>query len=270
MNSTLKSAQLQYQGFLNTDFLWLGVLNGIQKFELNDTKSTSFNLINKPKLRLGKWVERLVSFQLQQDDSIKILAENLQIQHNNITVGEIDCILLQNNSPIHLEIVYKFYLYDSSVGNTEIEHWIGPNRRDSFIEKLNKLKNKQLPLLYSKHTKPYLDNLKLDITQIQQKVYFKAQLFVPLKDYENSFPLINNNCIQGFYIYPNELNNFKSAKFYIPNKQDWLVEPHTHINWILFDSFKIKLEEYLAEQNAPLCWMKKKNGELIKFFVVWW
>jgi len=62
-------------------------------------------------------------------------------------VGELDCLILRDKKPIHLEVIYKFYLYDASVGDTEIAHFIGPNRKDSLIEKLTKLQEKQLPIL---------------------------------------------------------------------------------------------------------------------------
>ncbi len=107
---------------------------------------------------------------------------------------------LKDKKPIHLEIIYKFYLYDSSVGESEIEHWIGPNRRDSLLQKLNKLKDKQLPLLYSKECLTYLETLKLTASEIDQQLYFKAQLFVPLKEYGNKFSLINNECIAVFIL----------------------------------------------------------------------
>lgn len=72
------------------------------------------------------------------------------------------------------------------------------NRRDSFVQKLSKLKEKQLPLLYSKQSKKYLDELGLDATEITQQVYFKAQLFVPLQDINKEFSLVNKECIYGF------------------------------------------------------------------------
>jgi hypothetical protein len=161
-------------------------------------------------------------------------------------------------------------LYDATVGNSEIEHWIGPNRRDSLIQKLTKLQEKQLPLLYSNHTKSYLDELKLKINEIKQQVYFKAQLFVPLKDFRSGFKQVNNDCIYGFYVYPKELAQFSDCKFYIPNKHNWLVNPHSNINWLTFEAYQNKLQQFLNEENAPLCWLKKPNGELFKFFVVWW
>ncbi|CAL2101047.1 conserved protein of unknown function [Tenacibaculum sp. 190130A14a] len=266
-----KDLQLQYEGFLKTPFLWhgKGVFDLVQ-FETTAINTTSFTTNIKKKLRLGKLVERFVSFQLQQDSSIKILTENLQIQNNKITLGELDCLLLQNSTSIHVEIVYKFYLYDSSFGSSEIDHWIGPNRRDSLVQKLTKLKRKQLPLLYSKHCKKYLDNLNLSNQDLLQQVYFKAQLFVHLSNYGQHFLEVNNDCIYGFYIYANELNQFSQCKFYIPNKHNWLLEPHTNVNWHNFEDFNSKLQPFLDEQNAPLCWLKRQNGELVKFFVVWW
>ncbi|WP_420552960.1 DUF1853 family protein [Tenacibaculum aiptasiae] len=272
MDKKSKDLLLQYKGFLETPFLWYGkgVFDFIQ-FEILNTRTTSFDAIIIQKLRLGKLVERFVSFHLQQNPTIKILTENLQIQEGKRTVGELDCILLKEDNPIHLEIIYKFYLYDSKVGSTEIEHWIGPNRRDSLYQKLTKLKEKQLPLLYSKECATYLQDLNLSAHEIEQQVYFKAQLFTHLKNYnKDEFPIINNECIAGFYIHTNELEQFKDSKFYIPNKHNWLVVPHTNINWLNFDDFTSKLQIYLDEENAPLCWLKKPNGELFKFFVVWW
>lgn len=266
-----KDLQLQYEGFLKTPFLWhgKGVFN-LEQFTTSKTQITSFNQEITQKLRLGKLVERFVSFELNQDSYVSILAENIQIQKEKITVGELDCLLLKNEKPIHLEIIYKFYLYDASVGNSEVEHWIGPNRRDSLIQKLTKLQEKQLPLLYSDHTKAYLDKLKLKINEIKQQVYFKTQLFVPLKYFKSSFKHVNNDCIYGFYVYPKELAQFSDCKFYIPNKHNWLVNPHSNISWLNFETYQNKLQQFLNEENAPLCWLKKPNGELLKFFVVWW
>ncbi|TYP98901.1 hypothetical protein C7447_102219 [Tenacibaculum adriaticum] len=262
---------MQYQGFLKTPFLWRSNrINNLQQFDLQITYSTSFNLKIEGNPRLEKLVERFVSNQLEQDKAIKILAENIQVQDHKITLGELDCLLLKNGIPIHLEIIYKFYLYDPKAGNSEIEHWIGPNRRDSFVQKINKLKEKQLPLLYHSLTKPILNQLKLSVKDIKQQVYFKAQLFVPLKDFGKEFDLINNDCIKGFYITVKELNQFSDCKFYIPTKHNWLVEPHVSIDWLSLENFTSKLTPFIENESSPLCWLKKPNGELIKFFVVWW
>lgn len=262
--------QKRYQGFLKTPCLWKsGTIFNLQQFEIA-SKSDKINLVLDEKLRLGKYVERLVSFELSQQNNISILAENIQIQDCKITLGELDCLLLRNNKPIHLEVIYKFYLYDDSVGNSEIDHFIGPNRKDSLHEKLTKLKEKQFPLLYTDTCKTYLDKLDLDPKDISQQVYFKAQLFVPFSDKNIELKTLNTDCIVGFYINQTELHLFKDCKFYIPNKKDWLVLPYTHVNWLNFDAFKTITQDYLEQKFSALCWVKFNNGALKKLFLVWW
>jgi hypothetical protein len=81
---------------------------------------------------------------------------------------------------------------------------------------------------------------------------------------------INQACVVGFYITPNALAAFSDCKFHIPNKMDWLIAPHKNVNWQSFEQFKERSNDYLARQFSPLCWLKKPNGEIEKFFLVWW
>jgi len=266
-----KSLQLQYEGFLKTPVLWFEKeIKELEQFKIINKQTTTFTTTIDKNPRLGKLVERFVSHQLKELANITILTENRQIQDDKTTIGELDCLLLNNNSAIHLEIVYKFYLYDGTVGCNPIDHWIGPNRRDSFSKKIDKLKNKQLPLLYHPKTKDLLQKYNLEKTNIKQQVYFKAQLFVPHHMLGNQFRLINNECIKGFYIPYKDINMFNDCKFYIPRKHDWLVIPHPNVDWLGFNTFQIKIFNFISEKSVPLCWLKKNNGELFKLFVVWW
>jgi hypothetical protein len=262
--------QKRYEGFLKTPRLWIKEkLFDLSLFEIR-SKLDKANLVIDENLRLGKYVERLVSFELEQQDHISVLAENIQIQDGKITLGELDCLLLKNNIPIHLEIIYKFYVYDNAVGKTEIDHFIGPNRKDSLIEKLIKLKEKQLPLLYSDACKSYLDALNLKTEDLLQQVYFKAQLFIPFLNQNIKLTTLNNECIAGFYINKNELNLLRGCEFYIPNKKDWLIIPHTNVKWQTLQVLKTTTNDYFNQKFSPLCWVKYSNGELKKFFLVWW
>ncbi len=271
MKFDFKEIQLQYQGFSESHFLWKGILeNSIQNIELKHRNLKLTKNLANHNLRLGKLVEQFVFNEFLADTTIQILLENIQIQKDKITIGELDGILTLNNIPIHLEIIYKFYLYDNTEGETEMEHWIGPNRRDSFFQKFRKLVDKQLPLLYKKTTKDTLKDHHLDVNTIIQRVYFKAQLFPHLNDINKIFPLINNDCVEGFYIFKKELTLFKDCKFFIPTKHNWLTKPHTNIKWLKMEDFLLDLDVFLKEKNAPLCWLKKRNGMLLKFFVVWW
>jgi uncharacterized protein len=268
--NTKEKIKFQFLGFLNTPQLWHGNLVGLNQIN-NLVKNDLFppQLSNK-KIRLGHLVERFVSKELENIADIKVLAENIQVKNNKITIGELDCLLINNNTPVHLEIVYKFYLYDESVGNSEIEHWIGPNRNDSLIEKITKLKNKQLPLLYRLETEPIIEKFKLNINTIQQQVYFKAQLFVPFHLFNKPLRVINNNCIMGYYINFNAINKLKNNQFYIPSKLDWLVEPHSNVDWMNFEAATAQIKDFTTNKRSPLCWIIDKNSALQKIFIVWW
>jgi len=270
MHQKTKEIQKRYDGFLQTNCLWNNdVIFNLHQFKI-EQNSSKVNIEIDEKLRLGKYIERFVSYQLVQQKGISIICENVQIQQEKRTIGELDCIILKNDKPIHLEIIYKFYVYDVNAGNSEIERFIGPNKKDSLIEKLTKLKEKQLPLLYSNECKSFLKTIKLNIDTIEQQVYFKAQLFVPYSNQNIELKTLNSDCITGFYINKKQLEQFADCKFYIPIKKDWLVIPHQNVNWANFYQFKENSDEYLDRDFSPLCWLKKTNGEIKKFFLVWW
>lgn len=269
MHQKTKDIQKRYDGFLETRCLWKqDVVFNLQQFEIK-SKSTKIDIEIDEKLRLGKYIERLVSFELKQNKSISILSENIQIQNKKTTLGELDCLLLKDEKPIHLEIIYKFYVYDDLIGNSEIEHFIGPNKKDALIEKLIKLSQKQLPLLHSEAAKKYLETLNLNSAKTEQQVYFKAQLFIPLQK-EIILKTLNQDCISGFYIFKKQMQQFSDCKFYMPKKIDWIITPYPNVNWLNFESFKKTVQPYLERQFSPLCWVKFPNGELKKFFLVWW
>lgn len=262
--------QKRYEGFLATPTLWLNKnICNLEQFTAPTAYHTVPNAVDST-LRLGKYVERLVAFQLSRIQNITILAENIQIQHEKHTVGELDCLLMRNAIPIHLEVIYKFYIYDPSVGNTEVEHCIGPNRKDALLEKLKKLKNKQLPLLHTNYCKPYLQALNLNPEHILQQVYFKAQLFLPLNMPRIKLKTLNHACIVGFYISVKELKEFTACKFYKPIKKDWLISPHTHVDWVNLNTIITITATDIQQHYAVLLWVKFKNGSIKKVFLIWW
>jgi hypothetical protein len=270
MHQKNKDIQKRYEGFLKTNFLWKNkLIYQLKQFEI-EAKSKKIDIEINENLRLGKYVERLVSYQLSQEDSISIISENIQIQREKITLGELDCIIKKGDKMIHLEIVYKFYLYDASFGKSEIDHFIGPNRNDSLVDKLIKLKEKQLPLLYSEECTSYLKSIDLQANTFKQKVYFKAQLFLPFSNKNIQLKVLNEDCITGFYAHKKELTLFKNCKFYIPSKKDWIIIPHKNVTWLKYEDFQQIVITYFEKKSSPLCWLKKQNGEILKLFLVWW
>ena len=269
MLSKINRQNLRFQGFLNTPNLWTITSKlGLQQIQLSKSRS-SFSLNTNKHLRLGKLVEHFVVHELRNTSNYELLSANYQIQDGKQTIGELDCLFLKDKQPIHLEVVYKFYLYDPSKGSTILEHWIGPNRKDSLQKKLTKLKEKQLPLLYHPLTNDHLKSFGYHASDFKQQVCFKAQLFLPYGINIDIAPL-NQTCIQGFYINQDQLIDFKTCKFFIPEKLDWLMDISLHINWMSFEQFNTQLQNYFEKQTAPLCWIKYPNGETIKCFVIWW
>lgn len=260
----------RFDGFRTTSFLWHGSLENIEMFDLDDCSISDYPVIDvKSHIRLGKLIELFVFHELESVTSIEILNSNLQVFQNQITIGEIDALIKRLAAYIHLEIVYKFYLYDPRIEG-ELNRWIGPNRKDSLVQKLDKLKQKQLPLLYHPETKKCLDTLSLDVADFKQQVYFKAQLFVPFNLLDSSLPIINNNCIKGFYIRLSELASLKNRTFYIPAKLDWIVKPHLNVEWLTYSTFQDVVSVFLKGEKSPLCWMKSPGGEIQVIFIVWW
>lgn len=221
-------------------------------------------------MRLGMLVERFVFHEISQTTNLAILGANIQINRNGITLGEIDCILKTPNEIIHLEIVYKFYLYDPNKGVKEIEHWIGPNRKDSLEEKLIKLKTRQLPLLHRPETSLTLEKLNIPSDHAIQRVHFKAQLFTPISLEKEQFENVNNACISGCYLKLEQLIIFKECKFFVPEKADWLCDPFAQLNWLNYDQIHSEITQLHSQKRSPLCWVKHPNGTFEKLFVVWW
>ncbi|MEM5566159.1 DUF1853 family protein [Psychroserpens sp. AS72] len=270
MNLSPQHLQALYQAYCKTHLLWKRAdVNNLKQFKTPSDYDSVFLRKLEKRLRLGQLAEQFVFNQLETCESIELLAENIQIQQNKQTLGELDTLLLINNQPVHLEIIYKFYVYDDRLGDLEIEKWIGPNRKDSLIEKLNKLQEKQLPLLYSQDCKSHLKQLELNSYSFEQNVLFKAQLFVP---YHNNveFKLINKECVCGFYINLSQLEILQNHLFYIPSKLDWFLEPHEQVDWLEFSNFRSESNGFLENNQSPLFWMKTEAGELSKGFLVWW
>lgn len=261
--------QDRFIGFLKIPSLWHGELNGLIQFDYSFDKQKFDSFIN-PKLRLGKYVEQFISFCLKNDSEFTDIVENIQIQNEKITVGEIDYLFKKLAVPYHLELSCKFYIVDFTRGNEEIEFCIGPNNKDSLVEKLTRIQNHQLPLLHKDITLQYLENINFDPSKAIQRVLFKCQLFLPLNLLDYRFKKLNNECIYGFYIQHNELKKFSNHKFHIPTKKDWLISPHTNVNWMEYESFRTEIQTHMKRENSPMCWLKTNTGELTKFFVLWW
>lgn len=265
----------QFLGYINTPFLFKSE-NGLNQFDLdiNGIEELDWNKLQiTKKLTLGNRVEHFFKFYVNQSKKYDLIKNNIQIINNKHTFGELDFIIYDKQTAkfVHIEHVYKFYLYDNTIEN-EIDRYIGPNRNDTFVKKLTKLKEKQLPLLYKNETKEYLADL--DINHLEQRVFFKGKIYVPFTFEEKQLPIINNACVEGFYINHKEFKSdkiFHTYGYFLPDKFDWVCDPCTNEIWNSFDEVIDEIELLIKSEKAPLVWLQDKKKNITKsFFVTWW
>lgn len=264
----------QFKGFLNTPQLWSK--NGIFEYDLFEIIPTEVasEAIPKPETGvLGKRMEHFFRYYVDNYSEEDVLAHNEQIFLEKQTLGELDFILKHQRSGkiTHVELVFKFYLYDPEIPG-ELERWIGPNRKDRLVKKLERLRQKQFPLLKHEATSDLLKRLNISAEEIAQKLCFKALLFVPFEMQQHKFSSVNPEAIQGFWLKAGQFtaDRFGDAVFHSPKKPDWPILPQDNETWTDFEEIKLQVEKMHAAGRSPLVWMKTQKGEFYRFFVVSW
>ena len=100
----------------------------------------------KNEYRVGRYFERLVLFYLKHIRKVEIVANGLQLQEAGRTVGELDFVFRDEVGQLqHWETAVKFYLHFSGSSKCG-SHFIGPDSRDNFEKKRQRLFEHQLPL----------------------------------------------------------------------------------------------------------------------------
>ncbi|MEM6916004.1 MAG: DUF1853 family protein [Verrucomicrobiota bacterium] len=94
--------------------------------------------------RVGYYVESLVQSWLESEKDIAELQHGIQVRREKETLGELDFLFRRRDKLHHLEVAMKFYLYYPD-GAENGSRFIGPNARDSFEKKRDRLLQKQLP-----------------------------------------------------------------------------------------------------------------------------
>ncbi|QKX06228.1 DUF1853 family protein [Aquimarina sp. TRL1] len=236
---------------------------------------TATTLVIPPNEVLGKRVEQLFEYYISCHPHYTLIAKNIQVFRQKITIGELDFLLLDTHTDtvLHVELVYKFYIYDTTVRHSHpLANWIGPNRKDALLEKTEKLLQKQLPLLYKEETRNHFISLGIDPSMIRQQVCYFAQLFPPLSAPSYSSPYIHPDAIQGHWIsYPTFLSAaYHHASYYIPSKKDWICQPTAQTPWYSYQIAKELIQAQIDQQKAPMVWIKRPNTPPAKLFIVWW
>ena len=271
----MNNLKTQFLSYMNTSSLFKK-LNELNQFELDiyEIKEFDFTKLEITKrLTLGNRVERFFEFYINASKNYELIKSNIQIIKDKHTIGELDFIIYDKREEkyIHIEHVYKFYLYDDTIEN-EIDRYIGPNCNDTLVKKLTKLKDKQIPLLFNDVTQKYLTDI--EINTIEQKVCFKGNIYLPLHLEGKSIPLVNDECIRGFYVNKEDFltnEKFKGYKYFKPDKFDWVCDPNINDTWYSFDEVINEINVLLDDDKSTLVWMKDIERNISKsFFITYW
>ena len=271
-----KILQEQFTGFLKTGQLHFNeALLPYSSFSLepiNETLSQDF--VMPENIRLGQRMEVFMEDVLKHS-SYNILAKNLQLIKDKTTLGELDFILKEKESlaVVHLEMVYKFYLYRPEISGFWWDKLIGPNAKDQLTYKLDKLKQQQFPIALKSYSKLILEEVIGEFEEIKQQLYFKAQIYIPVNFTNTPETESFRECIAGTYYLINELNllDIKSLRFYIPVKNDWVRMPIENEIILYYKDFYKKMSAALEEQRSYMFWVKDYNSTLVtRHFVTWW
>lgn len=275
----INRSYLQFKGFLSTPPLWKGVLFNLQQFHFPGVKLPD-HLIPEDELPdlkktfvLGKRAESFFELAINLSNEYTGLAGGIQINQQGITLGEIDFLLEEKKTGriLHIELVYKYLLYDPAY-QIEEERWIGPNRKDSLLKKIDRMREQQLPLLHLPETLRQLQKHGIQATGARQEVCFLGSLFLPKHLINIEIPLINRECIAGYWIHANAFtgSGYTESLFYTPKKPDWPIDPKDQKEWFTYEVIMELIVVFLAERRSPLVWMKTKEQNFERFFIVWW
>ena len=273
------SIKNEYLGFLNSSCLWKEEdFLGLSPFDFNELTKTDIQpdfveIYIRENEVLGKRVEYFFDHCITNSNRYTVLAKNIQVFRDKITIGELDFIIRDYQSDMisHIELVYKFYLYDPTIDD-ELHRWVGPNRKDTLLQKIEKIKTKQLPLLYKNETLPILEDLHIKPENVDQRVCYIANLFVPLSMRNRVFPFLNNQCIVGFWLTLETFTakEYGSYTFNIPRKKDWIIHPEHCSSWFSFIDIIEDIRESISQKKSPMLWMRKEDDSYERFFIVWW
>lgn len=260
-------------GFYHTFPLWTKQQFGLTQFDFPEITLDGILAIDFPEnLRLGHQMEYVFKHLMGMAQDYELVLSNVLVDEGKTRIGELDFILKNTSTQkyVHVELAYKFYIINPEISEP-IYRLMGPNKRDMFHTKLDKLKTKQLPLLFHNSLAPYWETLEIDPIEIEQQCCFKVQLFEPYAENVSIRPL-NTSCIVGKWLRFDDFNTpeFRHYHYYIPRKLEWVIVPHENVGWKSHYETLLDVNLNMVKENAPMLWIRKSTGAIEKVFVVWW
>jgi len=251
--------------------LWKGYRFGLDQFEVATEGIEKMDFPEIPSnRRLGHQVEFIFGQLLKADSRYDLVAESIQVTDQKKTLGELDYILYdyELSQILHVELTYKFYLLDRSIPEP-FAQLVGPNRSDTFLKKLAKVRERQFPLLFSDAARAELRKFSIKAEDVEQRVAFYGHIFTPIDDRELDIEGLNEGCVVGNWISRNrfDADRFGEYDFYLPSKSEWLHLPHDDMPWSTFEEIESLITEINQRGRSPMVWMRKSSHSIERLFV---
>ncbi|HDR9506778.1 DUF1853 domain-containing protein [Burkholderia cepacia] len=97
--------------------------------------------------RLGRYAECLLEYFLTHGPSLRLVAANLPLRSNGLTLGEVDFLVdAPGGQRLHWELAVKCYLCAPVRAGASLADFVGPNLVDRFDRKRSRLLDHQLRL----------------------------------------------------------------------------------------------------------------------------
>lgn len=216
--------------------------------------------------KLGHLYEDALEVLIQNSPLLELIASHVQIfDESKQTIGELDFIVFdkKNERHIHLELAVKFYL---GIETSNGWKFPGPDQRDNWQRKLERLKNHQLILTHRSEAKAVLKyNFGIESIVPQQLIY--GRLFSPVGAVDMLNPEgVSNISRRGRWLFMDQWNdhfNGVDEVLCIP-KHLWPVE----VNEATQSLFKAVSVTELKEMGKERCVMFCISGGIDPWFLV--
>lgn len=117
--------------------------------------------------RVGYYFETLLKFWFVHSPDYQLVESQRQIIVDNITKGEVDFLLKDQNGQLqHWETAIKFYLYDPE-NQRNGSSFMGPDPRDNFERKRDRLLGHQLNL-----SRQYFPDVQLRLAYVKGRIFY--------------------------------------------------------------------------------------------------
>lgn len=208
--------------------------------------------------KLGHLYEDALEYLLSHVPDMNLLGKSIQIfNEKKITLGELDYLLEDTLTGefIHLELAVKFYLVRYEKDGAIFP---GPDPRDNWLNKLERLREHQLKLTDSSEGKKFLLG-EYGISKITSQQLIYGKLFDHCRAVERPCPpAMHPDCQRGTWKYLSEWQQHCSEnEVIIIPKYLWPVE----LGDLLFSLSPVSRDEFLSEasERCTMIWDMESN-----------